>query len=146
GISPSQAFPKLRGELVGLVSLVLGYTGLHLQERLFKMVRPLGAFGLNSAMFICLFALVSPVLHLRTMSPALPFLACAAARLLQGTFLRRVWYLGTVVPVAAACLNAGRLLSIGSDTPFWAAVVVRWAGLTGACYLLTVLSRRMRWA
>jgi len=141
GMSPSNAFPRLRGELVAFVSLAVGYMGMYLEERLFQTHRLLKAFAMNSVLYACLFAAASAALSLRTPAPVLAFVSGVAVRLLQRTVFRSFWYLGAIVPTAAACLSAGRLLSTGNEIPLWAAVLVRWVGLTVACYSLTILSR-----
>lgn len=141
GISPSHAFPRLRGQVVGFVSLALGYMSLYWEERLLRNFRPAPAFLLNLSLFACLFALASPLLHLRSAASALPFIAGALVRLLQRTSLRRIWCFGALLPTVAAALIGGRLLSTGGETPLWIAVLVRWLGQTGACYLLTLLAR-----
>jgi peptidoglycan/LPS O-acetylase OafA/YrhL len=141
GISPSHAFPRLRGELLGFVSLALGYMSLYLEERILRRFRVWLGFGVNLAVYACLFTIVSPVLGLETPAPGIAFIAGALARLLQTTRLRGAWYFATAFPTVAACLNAGRLLSIDDETPLWTAVLVRWIGLTVACYFLTLLSR-----
>ena len=141
GISPSHAFPRLRGELVAFVSLAFGYMRLYLEERLFRGLRLPIAFGVNSALYGCLFVLASVILHLNTGAPVLAFVAGITVRTLQRTPWQRVWYLGTVIPTSIACLSVGRLLSTENETSLWAAVFIRWVGLTAACYLLTLLSR-----
>lgn len=142
GIAPAHAFPRLRGEIVAFVSLALGYMGLYLGERLFRERRLLKALAIDSILFVCFFPLVSGVLHLGTAAPVTAFLAGIAVRMLQATSWRPAWFLGTVVPTTAACLSAGRLLSTGSEISLGAAVLVRWLGLTAACYALTLLSRK----
>jgi hypothetical protein len=141
GISPPHAFPRLRGELVAFISLVAGYMGLYLEERLASNFRLLKAFAVNSALFAVVFGISSAVLHQNTAAPALAFLAGLAVRTLQNTSWRAFWFLGPAVPIAVACVNAGKLLSLESEPLSWPAVFIRWAGLTGACYLLTLLSR-----
>ena len=141
GILPSHAFPRLRGQAVGFVSLALGYVSLYWEERLLRNFRPVPAFLFNLSVFACLFALASPLLHLRSAAAALPFIAGALVRLLQRTSLRRIWCFGALLPTVAAALIGGRLLSTGGETPLWIAVLIRWIGQTGACYLLTLLAR-----
>jgi hypothetical protein len=141
GRSPSDSFPRLREELLGFGSLVLGYVGFYLGERSFQGHRLVKAFALSSAMFTCLFILASVILHLGSMGPVLAFVAGISARMLQNTVLRTVWFLGTAAPVVVACLSGGPWLSTGSEIPVLAAALVRWIGLTAACYLLTLLSR-----
>jgi len=141
GISPPEAFPRLRGELVAFVSLALGYVGIYLGERLFHQRRLLKAFGINCALFTFLFALCYSVLHLSTLAPAVPFFAGVAVRMLQRTVLRPFWCLATMAPTVVNCLSGGPLLITGHSIPLWAAILVRWLGLTMACYLLTLLSR-----
>jgi hypothetical protein len=141
GIAPSHAFPRLRGQIVGFVSLALGYMSLYLEERILKRFHLGAAFILNFCGFAALFAGASPVLHLRTIASGIPFTAGALVRLLQRTSLRPVWYFGTVLPTIAAALSGGRLLSTGGDTPTWLAVLLRCIGQTAACYLLTLLSQ-----
>jgi len=142
GIHPANAFPHLRCELVAFVSLALGYMSLYLEERLIPELRILPAFAINLAGFALVFAFTAPWLRIVTAVPALPFLAGAAVRLFQRTSLRRVWFLGTLLPVVAACVSARHLLNTGDETPLWATVLVRWAVLTIACYLLTLLARQ----
>jgi len=91
-------------------------------------------------MFACLFGLTSAICRFHTPAPLLLLVAGTAARGLQRTALRSVWYLGTLAPTIAVCLTAGRLLDTGNTVPLWLAVLVRWAGLTFACYLLTLLA------
>jgi hypothetical protein len=141
GIAPSHAFPRLRGQIVGFVSLALGYMSLYLEERILRRFQLAAAFILNLCMFAALFALISPVLHLRTIASGIPFTAGALVRLLQRTPLRPLWYFGTVLPTVAAALNGGPLLSTGRETPGWIAVLLRCIGQTAACYLLTLLSQ-----
>jgi hypothetical protein len=141
GIAPSHAFPRLRGQIVGFVSLALGYMSLYLEERILKHFHLGAAFILNFCSFAALFAVASPVLHLRTFALGIPFIAGALVRLLQRTSLRPVWYIGTVLPTVAAAVHGGRLLSTGGETPTWVAVLVRCIGQTAACYLLTLLSQ-----
>jgi hypothetical protein len=141
GISPSHAFPRLRGQLVGFVSLALGYMSLYWEERILKRFRPAPAVLLNLIAFASLFTLASPLLHLRSVAAATPFIAGALVRLLQRTSVRGIWCLGTLLPTIAAALIGGRLLSTGGETPLWIAVLIRWIGQTGACYLLTLLAR-----
>jgi len=141
GIAPSHAFPRLRGQIVGFVSLALGYMSLYLEEHILKRFHLAAAFILNFCGFAALFAVAFPVLQLRTIASAIPFTAGALVRLLQRTSLRPVWYVGTVLPTVAAALTGGRLLSSGDETPTWVAVLLRCIGQTAACYLLTLLSR-----
>jgi hypothetical protein len=141
GIAPSHAFPRLRGQIVGFISLALGYMSLYLEERILKRFHLGAAFILNLCGFAALFAVASPVLHLRTIASGIPFTAGALVRLLQRTSLRPVWYVGTVLPTVAAAMNGGRLLSTGGETPTWVAVLLRCIGQTAACYLLTLLSQ-----
>jgi len=141
GIPPTDAFPRLGGQVAGLVSLVLGYMSLYWEEWTAKRFRLWPAFLINAGIFASLFAVLSPLLHFRTIAPAIPFLAGALARMLQLTSLRMVWCLGTLAPTIVAALNGGRLLSTGGETGLWIAVLVRWIGLTAACYSLTLLSR-----
>jgi hypothetical protein len=141
GIAPSHAFPRLRGQIVAFVSLALGYMSLYLEERILRRFQLAPAFILNLCVFAVLFALVSPVLHLRSMASGISFIAGSLVRLLQRTSLRPVWYLGTVLPTIAAALDGGRLLSTGGETPGWTAVLLRCIGQTAACYLLTLLSQ-----
>jgi hypothetical protein len=142
GIAPSHAFPRLRGQIVGFVSLALGYMSLYLEERILKRFHLAAAFSLNFCLFAVLFAFAVPVLHLRTIASGIPFAAGSLVRLLQRTSLRPVWCIGTVLPTIAAALNGGRLLSTGGETPTWIAVLLRCIGQTAACYFLTLLSRR----
>jgi hypothetical protein len=141
GIPPSHAFPRLRGQSVAFVSLSLGYMALYLEERFLRRFRLWEAFAVNLAGFACLFALVFPLLHLRTAAPAVSFAAGALVRLLQKTPMRGFWYLGTAVPTIIAYLDAPRLLSIGGEIRPAVALLVRWIGQTAACYLLTLLAR-----
>ncbi|MBV9742780.1 MAG: hypothetical protein JO099_03380 [Acidobacteriia bacterium] len=141
GIEPSHAFPRLRGQIVGFVSLALGYMSLYLEERVLKRFHAGAAFILNFCGFATLFAVTSSLLHLRTVASGIPFIAGALVRLLQRTSLRPVWCFGTVLPTIAAALNGGRLLSTGGETPTWIGVILRCAGQTAACYLLTLLSQ-----
>jgi hypothetical protein len=141
GIAASHAFPRLRGQIVGFVSLALGYMSLYLEERILRRFHLAAAFTLNFCAFLALFAAASPILHLRTIASGIPFTADALVRLLQKTSLRPVWYVGTVLPTVAAALNGGRLLSTGGETPTWIGVLLRCIGQTAACYLLTLLSQ-----
>jgi hypothetical protein len=142
GIAPSHAFPRLRGQIIGFVSLALGYMSLYVEERILRRFHLAAAFILNLCIFAALFALVSSVLHLRTIAAGIPFTAGALVRLMQRTSLRPVWYIGTVLPTVAAALNGGRLLSTGSETPTWIGVLLRCIGQAAACYFLTFLSQR----
>jgi hypothetical protein len=142
GIAPSHAFPRLRGQSVGFVSLSLGYMSLYLEERFLRRFRLWTAFAANLVVFACLFSLASPVLHLRTAAPAIPFTAGSLVRLLQKTPLRNCWYLGTALPTIAAFLDAPRLLSTGGEVRPWVALLLRWIGQTMACHFLTLLARR----
>lgn len=137
----SHAFPRLRGELVAVVSLAAGYMGLYMEGRWFRHLRVVKAMGFISAIFICVFAFISCAMHLAIAAPALAFVSGLTVRALQTTFLRRVWYLGTIMPTVLASLNTGRLLSIDGGAPLFAAVIVRWLGMTAACYALTLLAR-----
>jgi len=141
GIAPSHAFPRLRGQIVGFVSLSLGYMGLYLEERILKRFHMAAAFILNFCVFAALFAFAAPILHLRTIASGIPFTAGALVRLLQKSSLRPVWYVGTVLPTIATALSGGRLLSTSGEAPTWVAVLLRCIGQTAACYLLTLLSR-----
>jgi hypothetical protein len=141
GIPPSHAFPRLRGQIVGFVSLALGYMSLYWEERTIKSFRLLPAFILNLCGFAWLFAFASPILGLRTVASGIPFIAGALVRLLQRTSLRPVWFLGTILPTVAAVLVGGRLLNASGETPLWVAVLLRCVGQTVACYLLIVLSQ-----
>lgn len=140
-IPPSHAFPRLRGECVAFVSLAAGYMGLYMEGRWFHHLPLARHLGLITAIFVRLFALVSSALHLAMAAPALAFVSGLTVCALQKTSLRRVWYLGTIVPTVLACLNTGRLLGMEGETSLFAAVVVRWLGMTAACYALTLLSR-----
>jgi hypothetical protein len=131
GTSPSKAFPHLREEVIGFVSLALGYMGPRLEERLFERRRLAKALVLNAVLFALLFTLTFLRLHLTTLAPAVAFVSGSAVRILQQqTNLQLTWLLGTVVPMAAAFLSAGPLLSAHGDFPLWAAALVRWTGLT----------------
>ena len=141
GIPPAHAFPRFRGEAVAFVSLALGYMSLYLEEWALKRFRLLPAFILNLCVFVWLFTLASPVLHLRTIAPGTSFVAGALVRLLQRTSLRSVWYLGSVVPTVAAVLTGGPLLSTGSETPLWWSILFRCIGQSAACYFLTLLAQ-----
>jgi hypothetical protein len=140
GVAPSHAFPRLRGQIVGFVSLALGYMALYLEERI-KWFRLLPAFIMNLCVFAWVFALASSVLHLRSVASGIPFIAGAVVRLLQRTSLRPLWCFGTLLPTLAAALSGGRLLPTGSETPIWIGVLLRCIGQTAACYMLTLLSQ-----
>jgi hypothetical protein len=140
GIAPSHAFPYLGGEASAFLSLALGYVGTYLAERLSEG-RLLSAVVKNTALFACLFFLFYIVFPVAPLAAALAYLAGVAVRALQKTALRSLWYLGTVPTTIAACLLTGHLASGWNDVPLWKAISVRWAGITTACYLLTLLAR-----
>ena len=142
GASPLRAFPHLREQSIGFASLTLGYMGLYFQERLSRTGCLARKILLNSMLFGILFALVFWGLRLTTLAPLLAFVCGIAVRALQQTPLRPAWILGTATPVAAALLSAGRLLSAGAESAFWSAALIRWIGLTSACYFLTLLCRK----
>ena len=141
GMSPSNAFSHLREEMISFGSLALGYMGLYLEERLFQNRRFIKAFAVNSALFTFLFTLTFFAMHLTALTPVLAFVSGVAVRALQQTVIRRAWFLGTAIPMAMACLIAGPLVDAHSRFPLWAAALVKWTGLTAACYVLTLLSR-----
>ena len=143
GIPPAHAFPWLRGQAIAFVSLSFGYIGLYLGERFGNL--GLGrALVLNLAIFPCIFALATPLLHLRSIAPALPFAAGASVRLLERTPLRSYWYLGTILPTVAAWMLVPHLFAAGAHAPAWMALGFRWVGQTAACYLLSLVSRSHR--
>jgi hypothetical protein len=78
---------------------------------------------------------------LTALTPVLAFVSGVAVRALQQTVFRSAWFLGTAVPMAVSYLVAGPLASGHGPLPLWPGVVVRWTGLTAACYSLTLLSR-----
>lgn len=135
------AFPRLREQAIGFSSIVLGYVGVYLEQRLFHRHRMTKAFALNTALFLLLFAPTFFVFHLTTLAPVPAFLSGVGVRMIQQTAWRPVWFLGTAVPMIAAFLGAGKLLSAGHDFPLWAAALIRWVGLTAACHCLTLLTR-----
>jgi hypothetical protein len=141
GISASRAFPHLREEFIGFASLALGYTGLYLEESLFHKQRLIKACVTNSTLFASLFAFTFFCLHVTLFMPLVAFASGLAARALQQTVLRSVWFLGTAVPMALASLLPGSLAGGSHHFPLWAPALIRWAGLTAACYSLTLLSR-----
>ena len=140
GIRAADAFPRLRAEVIAFVSLPLGYVGVYLWEGVFQTRSLWKAVAANCALFVCLSALAS-VLGLSGPGAGLAFVGGAGVRFLQGTALRKLWWVATIGPPAIMCLLAGRLLSEGNPVPIWLALPVRWAGLTLACYFLTLLSR-----
>jgi hypothetical protein len=142
GIAPSHAFPHLRDEIISFASLVLGYTGLYLEERLFQKRRLIKAFAMNIALFALLFTFAFLGLHLTTLAPVLAFVSGVAVRVMQQTVIRPVWFLGTAIPMVAAGLLASTFGNGNSHFLLGTPALIRWSGLTVACYFLTLLSRK----
>jgi hypothetical protein len=144
GIAPSHAFPHLRDEIISFASLALGYTGLYLEERLFQKRRLVKAFAMNVALFASLFTITFLILHLATLAPVLAFLSGVAVRVIQQTAIRPAWFLGTAIPIIVTGLLAGPTGNGNSHFSLGAPALIRWTGLTVACYFLTLLSRKHR--
>jgi hypothetical protein len=142
GIPPSNAFPHLREEIISFASLALGYMGLYLEERLFQKRRLIKAFVMNIALFTLLFTLTFLGLHLTTLAPVLAFVSGVAVRVIQQTIIRPAWFLGTAIPMVAAGVLAGPFGNGDSHFSLGAPALIKWTGLTVACYFLTLLSRR----
>jgi hypothetical protein len=142
GIRPSHAFPYLREEIVSFASLALGYMGLYLEERLFQKQRLIKALVMNVALFALLFTLTYLGLRLTTLTPVLVFASGVAVRVIQQTVIRPAWFLGTAIPIVAAGLLTGPLGNGNSHFELGAPALIKWTGLTVACYFLTLLSRK----
>lgn len=142
GISPAHAFPRLKGQAVGFVSLSLGYMSLHWEERTLKNFRLVPAFLLNLFAFMWLFAGTAQILGLRTSAAGIPFLAGGLVRILQRTPLRSLWFAGVILPSVATALDGGRLLNPGGSQPLWIAIPIRCLVQIAACYSLTLMSER----
>jgi hypothetical protein len=142
GVPLSSAFSHWREELISLGSLSLGYTGLQLIEGLFKRRRLVKALGVNCVVFAFLFSSVSFGLHVTVLSSPLAFICGAAVCMLQQTVLSSAWVLGTAVPMLLFSLTAAPLGNGSDNVQLGIAALVRWIGITFACYLLTLLSRK----
>jgi hypothetical protein len=134
-VPPAEAFPHLREEIIGFASLTLGYIGLHLEERLFQKQRLMKAFVLNCILFVCLFGLTSLWLHLTGPMCVLAFVSGVAVRVLQQIVIPSAWFLGTAVPMAVVYWLSGQH---DVHFPLWASPLMRWTGITVACYFLTL--------
>jgi hypothetical protein len=130
-VPPAEAFPHLREEIIGFASLTLGYIGLHLEERLFQKQRLMKAFVLNCI----LFGLTSLWLHLTGPMCVLAFVSGVAVRVLQQIVIPSAWFLGTAVPMAVVYWLSGQH---DVHFPLWASPLMRWTGITVACYFLTL--------
>ena len=140
GVAPADAFPRLRAELVAFVSLAFGYMGVYLGEGVFRSRRLWKALGASCALFTCMSAVAS-ALGWSAPLAAFAFVGGAAVRILQRTALRKFWWVATLGPPTLTWLLAGNLMGGANPAPVWLALPVRWAGLTLACYSLTLLSR-----
>lgn len=139
--SAAMAPRRLPQQIVSIVMLVVGYMGTYLGYRVFRGRRGLKVFALDSAFGAALLAICLWVPRLDPTVPLLTLGIGACVRTLQSRGLHRVWVLATFGPVMAAALFSGRLISAGNELPLWGVALLRSAGLTAACQLLTWLSR-----
>lgn len=144
GKPTANAFPYFGQELGAFASLVLGYMGLYMEEDLFEKSRLLKAAAINCPIFAFLAALASVGLHWSTVSLALAFVSGMVVRALQQTAIRRAWILGPAIPIALVWLITGSVSGNHDHAPLLAAALLRWVGLTAACYSLTLLARKHR--
>ena len=140
GLSPT-APRGLVQQIASITTLVLGYIGTYLGHRVLSVRRTVKVLALDGLFCAAVLAvgLFSP--HFNPTAPLMTLIVGAVVRTLQGTGLRRVWFLATVIPMIAICLLSRAAVSAGNEIPLWAAAVIRCVGLTAACGVLTWLSR-----
>jgi hypothetical protein len=140
GTGVRNAFPHMREQLISLISLTLGYAGPEVGERLFQRRALIKAFALNCLLFSLLFLSAGFGLHVMALSSVLAFVSGAAVRLLQRSMISPAWILGTAIPMLLFSLAAAPF-GKGSGHFQAGGALVRWSGITLACYMLTLLSR-----
>ena len=141
GLSPA-APQRLLQQIASITALVLGYVGAYSGYRAFRGWRTMKVLALEGICCAAISALGIFLPHFDPTAPLMTLVIGASVRLLQGTGLRRVWFLAPVIPVMAACLFSRGVISAGNEIPLWAAAMIRCAGLTAACRALMWLSRR----
>ena len=132
---------RLPQQITSIATLVLGYMGTYLASRGFERRRILKITALYGALCLAVSAVRLFLPHFDPIAPLLTLAIGVVVRMLQETGLRRLWVFASVVPVMAAGLFSSRAISAGTELPLWGAAMIRGAGLTVACYLLTRLSR-----